>query len=146
MNKCIYQVPNIEKTYYRNPVYKENYIKVLKKQIEDKKIKEYENKKKQKEAELHSIKKINEHDKLASITEREKSKNYYLQYMDDNRQLKDLKEQKNNILKEKQRKLVYELEEKNYNRDKNIRLRNMNEKSNIIGTFQKWLDEVDKKK
>ncbi len=145
-NKCIYQVPIIEKVYYRNPVYKENYMKVLKKQIEDKKIKEYEKKKKQKEAELYSIKKINEHDKLASITEREKSKNYYLQFMDDNKQLKYLKERRNNILKEKQRKLVCELEEKNYNRDKNIQMRNLNEKSNIIGTFQKWLDEVDKKK
>ena len=44
-NKYIYQVPKMEEMYYVNPVNKENYIKALKKQIEDKRIKENENKK-----------------------------------------------------------------------------------------------------
>jgi hypothetical protein len=91
-NKCIYQIPNMEKTYYRNPVYKENYIKALKKQIEDKKIKEYEKKKKQNEAESFALKQFNEYKKKAEINEKVEINKRIIQYIDDNKQLKDFKE------------------------------------------------------
>lgn len=145
-NKCIYQIPKMEEMYYVNPVYKENYIKALKKQIEDKKNKEKENKKMQRMAEALANKKFNEYKKMANLNEKEKYNNGIEILKSDNKQLDEFKKYKNNILKEREKKLENELEEKNNKIDRDIKLRSKNEKSDNIGTYQDWLNDIDKKR
>ena len=145
-NKCIYQVPKMEEMYYVNPVYKENYIKALKKQIEDKKIKENENKKKQRMAEALANKTFNEYKKMANLKEKEQHNNGIKILENDNKQLDEFKEYKKNLLKEREKKLVNELEIQNNKINMDIQLRNKNEKRNNIGTYHDWLEDVEKKR
>lgn len=145
-NKCIYQVPKMEEIYYVNPVYKENYIKALKKQIEDKKTKEKENKKKQRIAEAVANKKFNEYKKIANLNEREQHNKGIKILKSDNKQLDEFKKYKNNLLKEREKKLWNELEIQNNKIDKDIKLRNKNEKCNNIGTYHDWLEDMEKKR
>ena len=145
-DKCIYQIPKTEEMYYINPVYKENYIKALKKQIEDKRNKENENKKKQRMAEALANKKFNEYKKKANLNEKEKHNNGIEILKNDNKQLDEFKLYKKNVLKAREKKLENELEEKNNKIERDIKLRNKNEKSDNIGTFQDWLEDIDKKR
>ena len=145
-NKCIYQIPKMEEMYYVNPVYKENYIKALKKQIEDKRNKENQNKRMQRMAEALANKKFNEYKKMANLNEKEKHNNGIEILKNDNKQLDEFKIYKKNILKEREKKLENELEEKNNKIDRDIKLRNKNEKSDNIGTYQDWLNDIDKKR
>ena len=144
-NKCIYQVPKIENRHYVNPVYKENYIKTLKKQIEDKKNKEYENRRKQKEAEALANKQFNEYKKMAKLHQKENQNKGIKELINDNKQLDDFKKYTKNVLREKERKLGNELAQKNDNLNRTIQLRNRNEKSDNLEIYQEWLNDVNKK-
>ena len=145
-NKCIYQVPKLEQSYHINPIYKENYIKVLKKQIEDKKNKENEDKKKQRMAEAFANRQFNEYKKKCNLNDKEKLNNDIEFLKNENKELDDFKKHKNNLLKEREKKLEDELEKKNNKRDKDIKLRNKNEKLDNIENYQDWLEDIDKKK
>ena len=142
-NKCIYQVPKIENRYYINPVYKENYIKTLKKQIEDKKNKEYENRRKQREAEALANKQFNEYKKMANLHQKENHNKGIKKLINDNKQLDDFKAYTKNVLREKERKLGNELVQKNDNLNKSIQLRNRNEKNDNLEIYQVWLNDVN---
>ena len=145
-NKCIYQIPKFEQTYHINPMYKENYIRALKKQIEDKKNKENEDKKKQRMAEAFANKQFNDYKKRCNLNDKEKLNNDIEFLKNENKKLDDFKKHQNNLLKEKEKKLEDELEKKNNKMDKDIKLRNKNEKFDNIETYQDWLDDIDKKK
>ena len=145
-NKCIYQIPKMEEMYHVNSVYKENYIKALKKQIEDKKNKEYEDKKKQRNAEAVAIQKFNDYKKIANLNEKEKH-NYGIELLkNDNILLEDFKKYKNNLFKEQERQLETERLKNNNRIDNDLKLRSKNQKRNNIETYQDWLDNIDKKK
>ena len=144
-NKCMYQIPKLEEMYHVNSVYKDNYIKSLKKQIEDKKNKEYEDKKKQKDAEALANKTFNEYKRKAFLNDKEKQ-NYGIELLiNDNKGLDDFKSYKNSLLREKEKKLQNERIKKNNKIDNDINLRNKNEKSNIIKNYHNWLEDMDKK-
>ena len=145
-NKCIYQIPKFEQSYHVNPIYKENYIKVLKKQIEDKKNKENEDKKKQRMAEAFANKQFNEYKKRCNLNDKEKLNNNIEFLKNENKDLDDFKKHKNNLLKEKEKKLEDELEKKNDKIDKDIKLRNKNIKFDNIENYQDWLDDIEKKR
>ena len=144
-NKCLYQVPKIEEIYHVNSVYKDNYIKALKKQIEDKRNKENEDKKKQKMAEAFANKQFNEYKKNANLNDKEKHNNGIELLKNDNKKLNDYKKYKNNLLREQEKKLENELIKANNKIDKDIKLRNENDKCNNIENYQKWLEDIDKK-
>ena len=144
-NKCMYQIPKLEEMYHVNSVYKDNYIKALKKQIEDKKNKEYEDKKKQKNAEALANKTFNEYKRKAYLNDKEKQ-NYGIELLiNDNKGLDDFKSYKHFLLREKEKKLQNERMKKNDRIDNDINLRNKNEKSNIIKNYQNLLEDIDKK-
>ena len=145
-NKCIYQVPPIEESYYINPVYKMNYIKALKKQIEDKKNEENERKKRQRMAEALANKQFNEYKRRANLNEKEMHNNGIEIMKNDNKQLDDFKKYKNDLLKEREKKLGNELEQKNNEVDRNIKLRNRNIKSENVENYHDWLNEVERKR
>ena len=145
-NKCIYQIPPIEESYYVNPVYKMNYIKALKKQIEDKKNAENERKKRQRNAEALANKQFNEYKRRANLNEKEMHNNGIEILKNDNKQLDDFKKYKNYLLKEKEIKLGNELQQQNNEVDRDIKLRNINIKNENIGNYHNWLDDVEKKR
>lgn len=144
-NKCIYQIPKIEEIYHVNSVYKDNYIKALKKQIEDKKNKEYNDKKNQKQAEAYANKRFNEYKKIANLNE-ERKRNYERELLkNDNKQLDDFKQYKNNVLKEKEKKFGIERAKCNIQVDNDINLRNKNEKFDNFKIYKNWLNDANKK-
>ena len=144
-NKCMYQIPKLEEIYHANSVYKDNYIKALKKQIEDKKKKEYEDKRKQKIAEALANKTFNEYKRKAYLNDKEKQ-NYGIELLNnDNKELDDFKSYKKLLLKEKEKQLQNERIKNNNRIDNDINLRNKNEKFNTIETYHNWLEEIDKK-
>jgi len=63
----MYQIPICEEIYSMNPVYKKNYIKTLKKQIDDKQKKEKENVLKTKKAENLANKEFNDYRRKEKI-------------------------------------------------------------------------------
>ena len=145
-NKCIYQIPKLEESLNVNPSYKENYIKALKKQIEDKKNKEYEDKKKQRMAEAYANKVFNDYKKKANLNQKEKH-DYGIEILkNDNKQLNEFKKYKNDLYKQKEKKLANELHQMNDKLNNDIKLRNKGEKSNNIENYQDWLKDIEKKK
>ena len=108
-NKCIYQIPKIEENYYINPVYKNNYIKALKKQIEDKRNKETEDRRKQREAEALANKKFNEYKRIAKLNELESHNRGIQKMKSDNKDLDDFKRYKNDMLRQQEKQLGNEL-------------------------------------
>ena len=64
----------------------------------------------------------------------------------DNKQLDEFKIYKNDLLKQKENKLKNELHEMNNKVDNDIKLRNKNEKSNNIGAYHDWLEDIERKR
>ena len=75
--KCMYQIPSSEEIYTINPVYKQNYIKALKKQISDKEKREKDIVKKTKTAEYLANKKFNEYKNREKLNDIKKSSHGY---------------------------------------------------------------------
>ena len=144
-NKCMYQKPKLDELYHVNSIYKDNYIKALKKQIEDKKRKEYEDKKKQKTAEALANKEFNEYKRKANLNDKEKKNNGIDLFNNDNKRLDDFKSYKNLLLKEKEKNLQNERMKKDNKVDNDINLRNKNDKNNVIENYHNYLDDIDKK-
>jgi hypothetical protein len=144
-NKCIYQIPNIEESYYLNPVYKNNYIKALKKQIEDKRNKENEDRRKVREAEAQANKNFNEYKRLAKLKELE-SHNRGIQNMKyDNKELDDFKRYKNDMLRQQEKQLGNELSQMKNQVDKDFVLRSKNERDENIGICKDWMNDIERK-
>ena len=144
-NKCIYQIPKIEESYYINPVYKQNYIKALKKQIEDKKNKEYEDRKKQRDAEALANKKFNEYKRMANLNDLAAHNNGIQKMKNDNRELDDFKNYKNNVLRAREKRLGNELSQMKNQIDQDMILRSQNERNENVGNYKNWLDDVERK-
>ena len=144
-SKCIYQIPKIEESYYLNPVYKNNYIKALKKQIEDKRNKEAEDRRKQREGEALANKRFNEYKRLAKLNELESHNRGIQKMKDDNKELDDFKRYKNDVLKEQERQLGNELAQMKNQVDKDFVLRSKNAKDENKETYRTWLDDIERK-
>ena len=144
-NKCIYQIPKIEENYYLNPVYKNNYIKALKKQIEDKRNKENEDRKKQRDAEALANKNFNEYKRLAKLNELENHNRGIQKLKFDNKELDDFKRYKNDVLRQQEKQLGDELSQMKNQIDKDFVLRSKNERDENIGVYKDWLNDIDRK-
>lgn len=144
-NKCVYQIPKIEENYYVNPVYKNNYIKALKKQIEDKRNKELEDRKKQRDAEALANKKFNEYKRIANLNELESHNRGIQKLKFDNKELDDFKRYKNDVLRNQERQLGNELSQMKNQIDKDFVLRSKNERDENIGTYRDWLEDIERK-
>lgn len=144
-SKCIYQIPKIEESYYVNPVYKNNYIKALKKQIEDKRNKETEDRRKQREAEALANKKFNEYKRIAKLNELESHNRGIQKMKNDNKDLDDFKRYKNNVLRQQEKQLGNELAQMKNQIDKDFALRSKNVKDENKETYQDWLNDIERK-
>jgi hypothetical protein len=144
-NKCIYQIPKIEENYYLNPVYKNNYIKALKKQIEDKRNKENEDRKKQRDAEALANKNFNEYKRIAKLNELENHNRGIQKLKFDNKELDDFKRYKNDMLRQQEKQLGNELSQMKNQIDKDFILRSKNERDENIGVYKDWLNDIDRK-
>ena len=144
-NKCIYQIPKIEENYYINPVYKNNYIKALKKQIEDKRNKETEDRRKQREAEALANKKFNEYKRIAKLNELESHNRGIQKMKSDNKDLDDFKRYKNDMLRQQEKQLGNELAQMKNQVDKDFALRSKNVKDENKETYQDWLNDIERK-
>ena len=102
--KCVYQVPKLEESYKINPVYKKNYIKVLKKQIEDKKIKEKEIKKRTRISEYIANKNFDELTKKERLHDLNKKEQERKKLIDDNNKLQEYKKNIKEIKDEEEKK------------------------------------------
>lgn len=144
-NKCIYQVPKMETSYYMNHIYKNNYIKDLKRQIEEKKMKENEKKKKQKMAEAFANKKLEKIGQLEKDKEIMRCKNDIKKFQNDNEQLDNYKKYKKYQRIEKEKILENELDIKNIKVDSNLKLRDKIQKVDNIEIYKDWIGEFEKK-
>jgi len=146
-NKCVYQVPVLEKEYIVDPKYIKQVSIDLREQIEENKI----NKKKRREEEIKteriSNKKMNDYNEFISRKNKEQRKNYLNEFykksklVDNYRKLKDEQEQKNrkDYIDQINRRMKKEDEEKKNKYREN--------KINNINKLQTWKKnfENDKK-
>ena len=122
-----------------------NYIKALKKQIEDKRNKETEDRRKQREAEALANKKFNEYKRIARLNELESHNRGIQKMKNDNKDLDDFKRYKNDVLRQQERQLGNELAQMKNQIDKDFALRNKNVKDENKETYQDWLNDIERK-
>ena len=144
--KCVYQVPKLEESYKINPVYKKNYIKVLKKQIEDKKIKEKEIKKRTRISEYIANKNFDELNKKERLYDLNKKEQERKKLIDDNNKLQEYKKNKKEIKDEEEKKYRNKLNLMKDRDTQNIKIRNKKDKELDCEMYQKMIDDMNKKK
>ena len=143
--KCMYQVPLCEELYKINPVYKKNYVKALKKQVEDKKRKERELLKKTKTAECFANKQFNEYNDKERMNDYIKSSQIMQVIKLDNKELEEYKKyKKENLAKEKE-KLGYRLDLMKEKQNKDDILRNKKERDIDLEIYRNMFDEMNRK-
>ena len=144
--KCMYQVPQLEEIYKENPVYKQNYIRTLRKQIEDKKIKEKEIKKSTKIAEFYANKIFNEYtekERLNDLKKIQQGKQYIIQ---ENNKMDGYKKNLKEIKDKEEKKYLYKLDLLKDRDNQNIRIRNKKDKELDCEMYQKMFDEMNQKR
>ena len=144
--KCMYQIPICEEIYTINPVYKQNYIKTLKRQITDKQKREKEWAIKTKKAEYIANKQFDDYKKKERINDLKRS-SYCLQVL--NRDNMKLEEYKRNQKENKQReeeKFVHKLNLLKDQENKEYKKKYKYEKFMDCEIYQKMFDDMNQKK
>ena len=143
--KCMYQIPNSEEVYTINPVYKKNYIKVLKQQIDDKAREEKNYLKKTKTAEFLANEQFNEYKKQEKLNELRKSR-YNLQLLNkDNKKLDNYKKIQEEKKQKEEEKFVKKLNLLKDRENKEYKIRYKKEKFMDYELYQKMFDDMNRK-
>ena len=144
--KCMYQIPIYEEIYSMNPVYKKNYIKTLKKQIDDKQKKEKENVLKTKKAENLANKEFNDYRRKEKMKDLQRA-SYCLQVLNkDNKKLEEYKKNQKENKKKEEEKYIYKLNLLKDKENQEYKKRYRYEKIMDCEIYQKMYDEMNKKK
>ena len=144
--KCMYQVPITEENYSLNPKFKENHIKVLKMQIDNKKKKESEYLKKTKTAECFANKNFEEYNEKEKLKDLKKISQSLQIFNIENKKLgeykKSVKEFKRKVEEKLGNKLVLLKDKEN----EDYILRYKKEKFMDTELYQKMFEDMNKKK
>ena len=143
--KCMYQIPNSEEIYTLNPVYKKNYIKVLKKQIDDKVKEEKDYLKKTKTAECFANKQFNEYKKNEKLNELRKTRHNVLLLNKDNKKLDNYKKTQEEKKIKEEEKFIKKLNLLKDKENKDYKLRYKKEKFMDCELYQKMFDDMNRR-
>ena len=143
--KCMYQIPTSEEVYTLNPVYKKNFIKVLKKQIDDKVKEERDYLKKTKTAESFANKQFNEYKKNEKLNELKKT-SYNLQMLNkDNKRFDNYKKAQEEKKQKEEEKFIKKYNYLKDRENKEYKLRYRKEKYMDTELYQKMFDDMNRK-
>jgi hypothetical protein len=144
--KCMYQVPISEENYTLNPIYKENHIKVLKQQIDNKKKKEREYLKKTKTAECFANKKFDEYKKEERLKDLKKISQSLQIFNIDNQKLDEYKKNIKEIKQKEEARFGNKLILLKDQLNEDYKLRYIKEKYMDTELYQKMFEDMNKKK
>ena len=143
--KCMYQVPTQEENYSLNPKFKEDHIRVLKMQIDNKKKKESEYLKKTRTAEFFSNKVFDEYKRQEKLKGLKKISQSLQIFNMDNKKLDEYKKSVKEFKLKEEEKLGNKLVLLKDQENEEYILKNKKEKFMDSELYQKMLEDMNKK-